>query len=116
MIVWEELNPSGTIMRARAGYNKQGAYHSWDGRFYAAIDDLEDKTTWSVDFYDEYRDRETGELKILFSVEGEERCAITAQLAVEKAIYTAIANETACDYQTAVYQDEYEDHIANRIG
>jgi hypothetical protein len=108
MIVWEESSESHEIMRARAGYNKDGVYHSWDARFYAVVDVVDGIATWCVDFYDEFRDRETGEYNILFSEEGEEYHMITAQFAVEQVIYSAIANEAQVNLTDARMQDEYD--------
>jgi hypothetical protein len=110
MIVWEESSEAHEIMRARAGYNKDGVYHSWDARFYAVVDVVDGIATWCVDFYDEFRDRETGEYNILFSEEGEEYHMITAQFAV---IYSAIANEAQANLTDARLQDEYDRHMRN---
>jgi len=108
MIVWEPSDEKHEIMRARAGYNKDGVYHSWDARFFAVVDEVDGVATWAVDFFDEFRDRETGEYNILFSEEGEEYDIVTAQFAVEQVIYSAIANEAAASLADARLQDEYD--------
>lgn len=108
MIVWEPSDEKHEIMRARAGYNKDGVYHSWDARFYAVVDEVDGIATWCVDFFSPFRNRETGEYDILFSEEGEEYDIVTAQFAVESVIYSAIANESAADLTDARLQDEYD--------
>jgi hypothetical protein len=100
MIVWEEVDEG--MMRARAGYNKQGVYHNYDSRFYATVTESADGITYYlVEFYDSHPDRQTGDYRLLFGKSGKENDIFDAQLAVEGIIYQAMANEAMAELEAS---------------